>query len=96
MIAVERTSAEERNTWTAAELASALNDIFDAFRDLGRQTISAKTQLAQVRVTALNDSTNSNKANVILATAVLENFKERAKTLREYRSIVQTLIRGLP
>lgn len=100
-LSIERMSLEQINAMAAHEQASALNEIAFSAADVGRQTVSARIALAQAR-NALIDAKDRRHdvstalQNVELAKAQLDALKERARTLRELRSIFQTLLRAIP
>jgi len=101
LLAVERLSADELNALAAHEQAHALNEIMAEMARVGNEAIKARNRLARARQSlVLADredpaSKDLRKSEVIAAQAVLDNLRERSRTLRELKSILQTLLRSL-
>ena len=94
MLPIEESSREELHAMALAEQVYALNDVLFAIADLGRALISARTQVAQTRADAIRSKSDDDRAAVQIAQGIFDTLKIRAGTLRELRSILQTLIRS--
>jgi hypothetical protein len=94
VLAIESLSVEEVRAMDLRMQVDALSDCLHASIEFGRELISATTQLSRARVSVLRAPSVESKSQVIMAKSVFDALKIRAGTLREMRSILQSLIRS--
>lgn len=93
-LAIESLTAEEVRALDLRQQVDALSDCLHAGKELGRELITATSQLATARVAALRGPSDDTKSAVIMRKAILDTIALRARSLREMRSILQSLIRA--
>ena len=94
---IEDMSAEELAALGAYEQGRALNEIAHGLIALGREVRAQNTRYAHQRAASTRDPNNLDaKATAIVGKSVLDNLRDRAKTLRDVKSILQSLLRALP
>jgi len=100
MTSIEALTPKELQALSGYEMASALNELIAEMSEIGREAISARIQLAKAKKAVLRagsrEAAIEAKADAIDAQAVLDTYRDRARTLRDLRSILQTLIRAIP
>ncbi len=97
MISIEKMSADEIQSLGVYEQGRALNEIMIETMQIGRAAITARTSLAKFKCEVLQSSPSAKdecRERVILAQSILDNLRARSQTLRELRSILQTLLRS--
>lgn len=96
----ERLSPAERKQLQIWELAQHLQDVGDEIIALGRLSIDARNLLndCKKRKRRATDEREKVEADCALidAQGSLDNIKDRAKTLRELKSVLQTTVRAIP
>jgi len=100
MTSIEALTPKELQALSAWEQASALNELIAELSEVGREAISARIQLTKAKNAVLRagsrEAAIEAKCAVNEAQTVLDTYKDRARTIRDLKSIVQTLIRAIP
>lgn len=101
LLTVETLAANELAAMAAYDQGVALNEILSELARIGRESAAARTRWAQARKALLGIGRESAefvtfKRTEIDAKTTLDNLRERARTMRDIRSILQTLIRSIP
>lgn len=92
---VERLSADELQSMDAAMTVAALYEIAAELNALGRLGRDMRLHVTECRKEARRDKADVEKGNRVLdAQAQFDNAKDRAKTLRELKSTLQTILRS--
>jgi len=94
-LSLEKLTRVEIQSMSLYDQTQALADVLDQFGIIGRELISANTNLGVLRAENHRNSSREGKAQIEMAKTILENLKMRRSTLSSYKSILQTLIRSV-
>lgn len=100
VLAVERLSPEDLQALDAVRLVAALHEVMSEAASLGRHALGARTKLGAARkALILADKRDAGayaeaRCDVIDAQTLFDVIRDRAKTLREVRSMLQSVLKA--
>ena len=95
---VERLSPDELAALSAYDIGVALNEVVATIGVCLRQTRGARDRIMNAKIAALRasdaDALVDAKADRIIAETELQHIRDRASALRQWSSILQSLLRA--